>query len=150
MTHGADARPDIGASTEAGMTDPEVCARTFLDTIGRPPRPDETARVMSAYLRHLPDEVARSENYRVLDGVSELLPALCAKGAIGRAGVIHGHDVLPGAVFVVGDTPLDVAAGRGAGAVSVAVASGKHSVEELTATGADHVLPSLAAPFPGL
>jgi phosphoglycolate phosphatase len=52
-------------------------------------------------------------------------------------------------VFVVGDTPLDIAAAEGIGAVSVGVASGRYSVKELSAAKADHVLASLADPFPG-
>ena len=52
-------------------------------------------------------------------------------------------------VFVVGDTPLDIAAAEGVGAVSVGVASGHYGVEELEAAGADHVLASLAHRFPG-
>jgi phosphoglycolate phosphatase len=52
-------------------------------------------------------------------------------------------------VFVVGDTPLDIAAAEGVGAVSVAVASGHYGADELRAAGADHVLGSLADPFPG-
>jgi phosphoglycolate phosphatase len=68
--------------------------------------------------------------------------------AIDKAATLHGHDVTPDRVFVVGDTPLDVEAAHAAGAVSVAVASGRFSVEELRAAGARHVLPSLAAQFP--
>jgi phosphoglycolate phosphatase-like HAD superfamily hydrolase len=70
--------------------------------------------------------------------------------AIDRASLLHDHPVDPSHVYVVGDTPLDVAAARAAGAVSVAVASGSYSVDALAATGADHVLLSLASPFPGL
>jgi phosphoglycolate phosphatase-like HAD superfamily hydrolase len=51
-------------------------------------------------------------------------------------------------VAVVGDTPLDVEAAEGVGAVSVAVASGRYTVEQLRAAGADHVLSSLREPFP--
>jgi phosphoglycolate phosphatase len=47
------------------------------------------------------------------------------------------------ATVLVGDTPLDVAAGRAGGARVVAVATGPYSVEELEATGADAVLPGL-------
>jgi phosphoglycolate phosphatase-like HAD superfamily hydrolase len=47
------------------------------------------------------------------------------------------------ATVLVGDTPLDVAAGRAAGARVVAVATGPYRVEELEATGADAVLPDL-------
>lgn len=68
--------------------------------------------------------------------------------AIARASLLHHHGVDPARVCVVGDTPLDVAAAKAAGAVSVAVASGAYSVEALASAGADHVLPNLAAPFP--
>ena len=53
-----------------------------------------------------------------------------------------------GDVYVVGDTPLDIAAAEGVGAVSVGVACGRYDVDELGAAGADHVLASLAHPFP--
>ncbi len=58
--------------------------------------------------------------------------------------------LVPSQVFVVGDTPRDLDAAKSAGAVSVGVASGKYSVDELVAAGGDHVLGSLTAPFPGL
>jgi phosphoglycolate phosphatase-like HAD superfamily hydrolase len=74
--------------------------------------------------------------------------------ALTRAAVERGERMLgtpidPGDVFVVGDTPLDIAAAEGVGAVSVGVASGRYGVDELSAAGADHVLASLADPFPG-
>jgi phosphoglycolate phosphatase len=70
--------------------------------------------------------------------------------AIDRASKLHDHAVDPAHVYVVGDTPLDVAAARAAGAVSVAVASGRYDVRALQAAGADHVLSSLAGPFPDI
>lgn len=48
------------------------------------------------------------------------------------------------ACFLVGDTPNDIAAAHAIGAVSIAVATGKHSVEDLTAAGADVALPDLS------
>jgi len=45
---------------------------------------------------------------------------------------------------VAGDTPLDIAAARGAGARAVGVATGPFSVAELWAAGADVVLPDLS------
>jgi len=47
------------------------------------------------------------------------------------------------ATVLVGDTPLDVAAGRDGGARVVAVATGHYGVDELVASGADAVLPDL-------
>jgi phosphoglycolate phosphatase len=69
--------------------------------------------------------------------------------AIERAEVIRGHQLDRQRVFVVGDTPLDIAAGHHCGAVAVGVATGKYSVEDLEGSGADRVLGSLAEPFPG-
>jgi phosphoglycolate phosphatase len=69
--------------------------------------------------------------------------------AIDKASRLHDH-LTPGEVFVVGDTPLDIAAARAAGAVPVGVATGKYSVDELVAAGGVHVLASLEDPFPGL
>lgn len=71
---------DIGKYTEAGMTDPTVGRATFLSVIGHDPTEQEMARLMAAYLACLPDEVERSEGYRVLPGVDELLPRLCEEG----------------------------------------------------------------------
>lgn len=56
----------------------------------------------------------------------------------------------PDQVYVVGDTPHDISAARKSGAVSIGVASGHYSTEDLSAVGADHVLGSLRDPFPGL
>jgi phosphoglycolate phosphatase-like HAD superfamily hydrolase len=47
------------------------------------------------------------------------------------------------ATVLVGDTPLDVAAGQAGGARTVAVATGPYRVDELRSTGADAVLPDL-------
>lgn len=47
-------------------------------------------------------------------------------------------------VWVIGDTPLDVQCARAIGAKVVAVATGWHSYEELSATGADLVLEHLS------
>jgi phosphoglycolate phosphatase len=69
--------------------------------------------------------------------------------AIDKAGRLH-RGLTPDQVFVVGDTPLDIAAGQAAGAVSVGVATGKYSVDELRQAGGDHVLGSLEETFPGL
>jgi phosphoglycolate phosphatase len=70
--------------------------------------------------------------------------------AIEKASVLHGRDLERRSVLVVGDTPRDVDAAHATGCVCVAVASGRYGVDELRAAGADHVLASLADPFPGL
>lgn len=69
---------------------------------------------------------------------------------IAKAARLHGGDLSAEQVYVVGDTPRDVAAGRAAGATAVGVATGHYDVDELGAAKADHVLHSLTDPFPGL
>jgi phosphoglycolate phosphatase-like HAD superfamily hydrolase len=69
--------------------------------------------------------------------------------AIEKAARLHAQ-LTPAQVFVVGDTPRDIEAAKAAGAVSVGVASGHFSVDELTQAGGEHVLGSLAETFPGL
>jgi phosphoglycolate phosphatase-like HAD superfamily hydrolase len=71
---------DIGEFTEAGMTDPVVGRLTFTAVIGHEPSAEELARVVSHYLMRLPEEVAQSSGYRVLDGVEEQLLRLCRDG----------------------------------------------------------------------
>ena len=184
---------DIGAFSDAGMTDPEVGRKTFTHTIGHVPTDAELDEVMAARLRYLPDAVDASEGYRVLAGVYELLPQLESEGyllglttggvepaarvklsrgelnpyfgfggfgsdsenrteltkvAIERARALHGNGLQPGACLVIGDTPLDIAAAHGAGAVAVGVASGHYDVDALRAAGADHVIESLQEGLP--
>jgi phosphoglycolate phosphatase-like HAD superfamily hydrolase len=76
------------------------------------------------------------------------------RGELTRIGVekavtLH-RGLEPSQVFVVGDTPRDIQAAQVAGAVSVGVATGHYSVDELTAAGGSFVLGSLEQTFPGL
>lgn len=189
--HGIPA--DIGRFTDAGMTDLEVCRRTFVSVLGREPSSGELGALMAVRLDHLPQAVEESEGYRVLPGVPELLRRLTEQGylvglatggvqaaariklararindyfafggygsdsndrgeltkrGIERAAGLYGRELDPGRCLVVGDTPLDVAAARAAGAVSVAVATGHFATDELHDAGADHVLESLEKEFP--
>ncbi|MCC7364919.1 MAG: haloacid dehalogenase-like hydrolase [Dehalococcoidia bacterium] len=50
----------------------------------------------------------------------------------------HPHDAI-----VIGDTPLDVEAAHHAGARALGVATGRYTVDELLASGAEHALPDL-------
>jgi phosphoglycolate phosphatase len=185
---------DIGKYSKSGMTDPAIARHVFREVMGREPAEAELVRLMAGYLSVLPDFVASSRNYRVLEGARELLERLTRAGvllglttggleaaahaklgrgrlnhlflvggygsdsedrlALTRVAVERGERLLARRVgmqevVVVGDTPLDIAAAEGVGAVSVGVASGRYSVQELQAAGADHAIPSLADPFPG-
>jgi phosphoglycolate phosphatase len=185
---------DIGRSSEAGMTDPDVGRLTFADALGRQPTDRELSRLLGTYLDELADAVVRSQGYRVMPGVQTLLPRLVDAGvllgivsgaleaaahmkpargglnrffsfggygadsrnrgeltrrAIDRAGQIHGHTLDSRRVLVVDDTPRDVEAAHAAGAVAVGVATGKYTIEELGAAGADYALATLKSPLPG-
>jgi phosphoglycolate phosphatase len=69
---------------------------------------------------------------------------------IERAAEIRCEAVSPAQCDVVGDTPRDVAAAHGAGAVALGVATGDYSLDDLRAAGAEHVLATLEDPYPGL
>jgi phosphoglycolate phosphatase-like HAD superfamily hydrolase len=63
------------------------------------------------------------------------LPGVAAE----RAERLVGRGFLGGDVVVIGDTPLDVGCGRAFGARCIAVATGRHSVDDLGACAPDHV-----------
>jgi phosphoglycolate phosphatase len=69
--------------------------------------------------------------------------------AIKKGARLHS-ELTAAQVMVVGDTPRDISAAQAAGAVSVGVATGHYSTDELASAGADHVLGSLEDRFPGL
>jgi phosphoglycolate phosphatase-like HAD superfamily hydrolase len=72
------------------------------------------------------------------------------RAAIRRAEVVRGEKINPTTVYVIGDTPKDIAAAHATQAIGIGVATGKYSVDELKNAGADYVLGSLLEPFPGL
>jgi len=71
---------DIGEFTDAGMTDPDVGARTFEAVLHRKPTSKELAQVIQRRLEYLPEAVAESKGYRVLPGVPERLSQLSRDG----------------------------------------------------------------------
>jgi phosphoglycolate phosphatase len=75
------------------------------------------------------------------DADRDKLPAI----AVERAERSFGARILPHEVAVVGDTPRDVSCARHFGAVSIAVATGEYSREELEATSPSYLLDSLLA-----
>jgi phosphoglycolate phosphatase-like HAD superfamily hydrolase len=68
--------------------------------------------------------------------------------AIERAGAMLGVEVHAPQVVVVGDTPLDVKAGHGAGAPVIGVATGEYDVDALRAAGADAAVPTMESELP--
>jgi phosphoglycolate phosphatase-like HAD superfamily hydrolase len=69
-----------------------------------------------------------------------------ARGALTETQRHLKREIRPENIWVIGDTPLDVKCARAIGAKSVAVATGWHSVEELTEAKADWVLADLCDP----
>ncbi|HEX3622012.1 MAG TPA: HAD family hydrolase [Acidimicrobiales bacterium] len=189
--HGVPA--DIGKFTDAGMTDPDVGAKTFEAVLGRKPTAHELALLVQRRLEHLPEAVAASAGYRVLPGVPERLKQLSRDGhllgiitgngdgaahvklqrgdlnrwftfgayaaagaeradivreAVGRGEAMLGEDVPNSQIYVVGDTPLDIAAAHAAGCTAIGVATGHYDRAGLLDAGADHVLETLEEPLP--
>jgi phosphoglycolate phosphatase-like HAD superfamily hydrolase len=67
------------------------------------------------------------------------LPAI----AVSRAHALTGIGYAGKEIVVVGDTPKDVECGEHLGVRTIAVATGHHPLDELRATGADHVFADL-------
>jgi phosphoglycolate phosphatase len=80
---------DIGEFTDAGMTDPDVGAKTFEAVLHRKPTPRELAQLVQRRLEHLPEAVAESTGYRVLPGVPQRLRQLSREGHL--LGIITGN-----------------------------------------------------------
>ena len=80
---------NVAEHTDAGMTDPEIAAIVFREVIGREGSPEERARAIAGYLRHLPDTVAESDGYRVMPGVEPLLDRLIDDGVL--LGLVTGN-----------------------------------------------------------
>ena len=68
--------------------------------------------------------------------------------ALERASALLGEPLDPRQVLVVGDTPHDVEAAHGAGALAVGVATGHFDADALRDAGADYVLGSLEEQLP--
>ena len=80
---------DIGAFTDTGMTDPEVGRLTFKGAIGRDPSDEEFARVLDRRLHYLRQAVIDSKEYRVLEGVPEVVDDLFSAGYL--LGIVTGN-----------------------------------------------------------
>ena len=168
-----------------GKTDPAI-VREIFSARGALQNADSYDQILAAYVEFLPEEVQRSENYRVLPGIlrflqdfqgrSDLAFGLAtgnveagariklARGNLNRffafggfgsdaenrtelvrraahnGSRLAGVTIDPNDIFVIGDTPRDIAAGREAGYRTVGVATSDYSTEDLSAAGADFVL----------
>src|ERR671911_850353 len=80
---------DIGEYTDAGMTDPDVGAKTFEAVLHRKPTPRELAQLVQRRLERLPEAVAQSEGYRGLPRAPGRLKQLSHEGHL--LGIIPGN-----------------------------------------------------------
>jgi phosphoglycolate phosphatase len=80
---------NISQFTDTGMTDPDVGRQTFVAVLHRQPTRAEFAKLLERRLHYLYQTVADSKDYRVLDGVEELLPRLLDEGYL--LGIVTGN-----------------------------------------------------------
>jgi phosphoglycolate phosphatase-like HAD superfamily hydrolase len=66
--------------------------------------------------------------------------------ALSRAAAHHGIHFSPANVFVIGDTPHDIACGKAIGAKTIAVATGRYSSGELRSHNPTIVMANFADP----
>jgi phosphoglycolate phosphatase len=170
-----------------GKTDPAIVREVFAARGNAHHDPKVLEEILEVYVRLLPEEVQRSDNYTVLPGILRFLedfqgnPSLAfglATGNVERGARIKlergnlnrffefggfGSDAESrtelvrtaadnGArhagvridsrdIFVIGDTPRDIDAGREAGFRTVGVATSDYSIQDLESAGADLVVP---------
>ena len=70
------------------------------------------------------------------------------KKALERGEMVSGGTLDTSSCMGIGDTPRDVSGAHGAGIVSVAVATGNYTADQLREAGADHVLATLEEELP--
>jgi phosphoglycolate phosphatase len=73
---------DITQYASTGMTDPEVGRLSFRGALGRDPTKRELGQLMGLRLRNMPEEIERSDGYRVMPGVEKLLDSLIDDGRL--------------------------------------------------------------------
>jgi phosphoglycolate phosphatase len=67
-----------------------------------------------------------------------------ARMALAEVRTHTGRHIDPADIWVIGDTPLDVSCARAIGAKAIAVATGWHPIEELSACAPDHLFRDLS------
>ncbi len=143
----------------------EKCVRAYREAFNRlktvyPPVLFEGVResLLNLKDRGVILAVASSRNLKSLNellgklGILELFEAICGAESTERLkpdpapvnALLEQFGVEPGEALVVGDMPLDINMGRGAGAVTVGVTFGNSDRASLLAAGADYVVDSFS------
>lgn len=128
------ALPGAGAALERLQREPGVVQSLLTGNV----EPNAFVKLSAVGLAHYLDFAAGA--YGSDHRVRGELVAIARQRAEER----HGVELAPQDVVLVGDTPLDIAAGHAGGARAVGVATGPYDVEALADAGADAVLSDLA------
>ena len=88
------------------------------------------------------EEIITRRLQKPIEADKIMLPGRC-RADLDRLSERFGHEISPGDIVVVGDTPLDIACARAGGAWVVAVATGNFSRAELEVHQPDVLLEDL-------
>ncbi len=178
--------------TPDGKTDPLIIREIFEKKLAGLTFEVEFSRVARRYIDHLRVEVDRSQGFRLMPGVQDLLEGLSAhqqfalgiatgnleqgawiklrragldryfrfggfgsdsedraeviRAAIGRAKQILARNLMPASVYVIGDTPRDIVYAKQVGVKTIAVATGRSTLDELSRYEPDHLFKDFSNP----
>ena len=148
---------DLSSIEIAGRTDSGI-VREMLAAHRLPATPENIAAFLDGYLHHLAQEIPRTPG-RLLPGILPLLDAAITRAtaagdahhdrnqlgpfAQARARAQRGIEFPPERIFVLGDTPHDIACARAIGAKAIAIATGKFSQADLAAQTPDFLFEDL-------
>lgn len=173
-----------------GKTDPAIIDEVAVSCLGRTLSPAEYKKLCTRYLELFDENIGKSERFRLMPGVPELLEHLSQRedvllgvatgnfeqaawsklergkirhyfsfGGFGsdshhrpeltRQAMMRGHRTLgrelPSRhIFIIGDTPWDVLAGKHIGATTVAITTGSYTAADFEASNPDYIFPDLA------
>ena len=122
----------------AGKTDPLILREIYINELSRSYTAEEAEEIYGHYIGFLEEEVGDSF-VDVLPGIPALLERLSA-----RAAAFSGNGGSFRKIFVIGDTPYDINHGRAAGAITVAVATGRYKSHELAEHKPDYLFEDLS------
>ena len=147
--------PDRGLSGEGVALFREEYARHILDRTRLLPGVkeglDRLAWALFAVVSNKPEDFCRrileglgiGRRFRIILGGDSVPHRKPDPGALIRA--MEACGVPSGLTAMVGDSPVDIGAGRAAGVTTCGVLGGFHPKDELEAAGCDLILPGLAA-----
>ena len=125
--------PDGATATDVTTAPVDAAAVTFTATVR--PAPTQMAPPL--------DTPTHRPLYGAFGDEAEAREALPPR-ALARAPLVFGRAFAPAQVYIVGDTPADIACGAAHGLRTVGVATGLHALAELHACQPDYTLTDLS------